>query len=54
MDTWGTALRQTEARVTREPDQPGLVRSVFNLVSAMLRTVAGGTAGLIRGVVDSL
>ena len=54
VDTWGTALRQTGARVTREPDQPGLVRSVFNLVSAMLRTVAGGTAGLIRGVVDSL
>ena len=54
VDTWGTALRQTEAAVTREPDQPGLVRSIFNLVSAILRTVAGITGGVIRGVVANL
>ena len=54
VDTWGTALRQTESAVTREPDQPGLVRSVFNLVSAILRTAAGITGGVIRGVVANL
>ena len=54
VDTWGTALRQTEAAVTREPDQPGLVRSVFNLVSAILRTAAAIPGGVIRGVLETL
>jgi hypothetical protein len=54
VDTWGTALRQTEAQVTREPDQPGLVRSIFNLVSAILRTAAGMAGGLIQGAVTGL
>lgn len=51
---WGGALHQAEARMTREPDEPGLVRSVFNLVSAILRTVAGVAGGVIRGVVLGL
>ena len=54
VDTWGAALKQTEARVTREPDQPGLVRSIFNLVSAILRTAAGMAGGLIQGAVSGL
>ena len=54
VETWGTALRQTEARVTRTPDEPGLVRSVFNLVAAILRTAAGMAGGLIQGVVTGL
>jgi hypothetical protein len=54
VDTWGAALKQTEAQVTREPDQPGLVRSIFNLVSAILRTAAGVAGGVIQGVVSGL
>ncbi|MGI4797572.1 MAG: hypothetical protein ACRYF2_00745 [Janthinobacterium lividum] len=54
IDEWGTALRDTQEQVSRTPDQPGLVKSVFNLVSAILRTAAGGAAGLIRGVVNGL
>ena len=54
IDAWGGALRQTQEQVSRNPDQPGVVRSLFNLVSAILRTVAGGAAGLVRGVVSGL
>jgi len=54
VDTWGSALRQTEARVTRTPDEPGLVRSVFNLVAAIFRTAAGAAGGLIQGIVTGL
>lgn len=54
IDEWGTALRDTQEQVSRTPDQPGLVKSIFNLVSAILRTAAGGAAGLIRGVVSGL
>jgi hypothetical protein len=54
VDTWGTVLKQTEAQVTREPDQPGLVRSIYNLVSAILRTAAGMAGGLIRGAISGL
>ena len=54
VDAWGSALRQTQAQVSREPDQPGLVRSIFNLVSAILRTAARAAGGLIEGVVTSL
>ena len=54
IDSWGSALRETQAQVSRTPDQPGVVRSVFNLVSAILRTVGGGVAGLIQGVVGGL
>jgi hypothetical protein len=31
-----------------------LVRSVFDLVGAILRTVAGATAGLITGTLDAV
>ena len=54
VDRWGDALRQTESQITRVPDQPGLLRSMVNLVAAILRTVAGGTGGLIQGVVATL
>ena len=54
IEAWGGALRQTQEQVSRNPDQPGIVRSLFQLVSAILRTVAGGAAGLIRGVVSGL
>lgn len=54
IDIWGAALRQTEDQVSRAPDQPGVVRSFFNLVSAILRTATGGVAGLIRGAVGNL
>ena len=54
IDAWGTALRQSQDQVTRAPDQPGVIKSLFNLVSAILRTAAGGVAGLIQGVVNGL
>lgn len=54
IDAWGNALKATQDQVSRAPDQPGLVRSVFNLISAILRTAGGGVAGLIRGVVSGL
>ncbi len=54
VDAWGQAFRQTQAEVSRAPDQPGLVRSLVNLAAATLRTAAGGAAGLIRGVATTL
>ena len=54
VDNWGSARRQTEAQVSRAPDQPGLVRSVLNLVAAILRTVTGAAGGVIQGVVAAL
>ncbi len=44
VDTWTAALRQTEAAVGRASDQPGLVRSIFDLVFAIFRTAAGAWA----------
>jgi hypothetical protein len=41
VDAWRSALQQTETLVSRTPDQPGLVRSIFYLVFAILRTAAG-------------
>ena len=52
--TWSTALHQAEGQITRAPDEPGVVRSVFNLVSAVLRGVAGIGVGIIRGLVGAL
>ena len=49
-DTWGTAPNQTRARVSREPDQPGLVRSIYNLMPAIPRTAGG----LIQGATNGL
>ncbi len=54
IDAWGNALRTTQEQVGNAPDQPGLVKSIFNLVSAILRTVGGGVAGLIQGTVSEL
>ena len=54
VDTWSTALIQTQTQVTQAPDQPGLVRSLAYLVSAIFRTVAGATGGLIQGVITNL
>ncbi len=54
IDAWGGALRQTQDQISRTPDEPGLARSVVNLISAILRTAGGGVAGLVRGVVSGL
>lgn len=54
VDAWGSAMRQAEAHVSRAPDQPGLVRSIFNVVSAILRTAAGMAGGLIEGAINGL
>lgn len=54
VDAWGGALRQTGIAVMRAPDQPGLVRSVFNLVAAILRTATAIPGGVIRGLVETL
>jgi hypothetical protein len=54
VNSWASALQQTEVLVTRKPDQPGLVRSIFDLVYAILRTAAGVTGGMMRGVISNL
>ena len=54
VDTWGTALRETEAQVTSKPDEPGLVRALANLIGAILRTATGIVGGVIRGVILGL
>jgi hypothetical protein len=52
---WGQALTQSQARIAAtQPAPPGLVRSVFDLVGAILRTVGGATAGLITGTLDAV
>ena len=51
---WGHALAQSQAQISATPDRPGLVRSVFDLVSAILRTVTGGTNGLVTGIFAGL
>jgi hypothetical protein len=51
---WGSALAQSQMAISARPDQPGLVRSVFDLVSAVLRTVTGGANGLVTGVFAGL
>ena len=52
--SWQDAVYRTQSQLSRQPDRPGIVRSVFDLVSAVLRTVFGGTAGLIEGTVGGL
>jgi hypothetical protein len=54
ISTWGRALAQTEARIAATPERPGLVRSVFDLVGAVLATVTGGAGGLVKGVLAEL
>ncbi|ABI61492.1 putative secreted protein [Granulibacter bethesdensis CGDNIH1] len=53
IDSWGNLLTQTQEQITRAPDQPGLIRSVFNLVSAIARTTVGAIGGLIQGTVST-
>lgn len=54
VDVWGGAMKQAEVHVSRAPDQPGLVRSIFNVVSAILRTATGMAGGLIQGAINGL
>ena len=51
---WGRALAQAEHQIAARPRRPGLVRSVFDLVTAILGTVTGGAGGLIEGVFAGL
>ncbi|HWE72268.1 MAG TPA: hypothetical protein VG328_03850 [Stellaceae bacterium] len=52
--SWSEAINRTQSRLSAQPDRPGLVRSVFDLVSAVLRTVFGAGAGLIEGAIAGL
>ncbi len=52
--TWNQALQQSQARITATPDRPGLIRSVVDLIGAILNTVTGETGGLIKGVFAGL
>jgi hypothetical protein len=52
---WGTALAQSQAQIAAHPpEQPGVVRSVFQLIGVVLRAVAGGTSGLVTGVLGEV
>ncbi len=51
--SWGRAVGDVQTRITSAPDSPGIVRSMVNLVSAVLRAVFGGAAGLIQGVINA-
>ena len=48
--SWGRAIGDMQSRITSTPDSPGVIRSFLNLVTAVLRAVFGGVAGLIQGV----
>jgi hypothetical protein len=52
--SWNDAINRTQAQLSVQPDRPGLVRSIFDLVFAVLRTVFGAGAGLIQGTVAGL
>ncbi|MBV8536860.1 MAG: hypothetical protein JO128_14775 [Alphaproteobacteria bacterium] len=55
--SWNRVIEQTQSRLSSfsgTPAQPGLVRSIFDLVVAVMRTVFGATAGLIQGTVRTL
>ena len=54
VDSWGSALQETNAAVSRQSDQPGIVRSLFGLIAAILRTAAGIVGGVVQGVVSAL
>jgi hypothetical protein len=49
--SWKDSLDKTQTALASRSNQPGLVRSVFNLAAAVLRTVFGASAGLIQGAV---
>lgn len=52
--SWNDAINRTQLQLSTQPDRPGLVRSVFDLVFAVLRTVFGASAGLIQGTIAGL
>lgn len=52
--SWNDAINRTQSQLSAQPDRPGLVRSVFDLVFAVLRTVFGAGAGLIQGTIAGL
>jgi hypothetical protein len=54
IDNWSRALQQSQARITATPDRPGLIRSVVDMVGAILNVITGGTGGLIKGVFAGL
>jgi hypothetical protein len=54
LDRWSTALTETQATLTRQTDEPGVVRSAFNLIAAIFRTAAGIAGGMIQGVIAGL
>jgi hypothetical protein len=52
--TWNDALAQSQSQITASPNRPGIVRSIFDLISAVFTSVTGGATGLIRGVFTGL
>lgn len=57
--SWNSAVGQTQLQIATQPNQlgpdhTGIVRSVFNLVAAIMRTVAGAAGGAITGTVNGL
>jgi hypothetical protein len=55
--SWNSVISQTQTQLTtpiRQSSQPGLVRSIFDLVVAVIRTAFGATAGLVQGTINTL
>jgi hypothetical protein len=52
--SWNEAINRTQTQLSVQPDRPGLVRSIFDLAFAVLRTVFGAGAGLIQGTIAGL
>jgi hypothetical protein len=52
--TWNEALTQSQSQIATTPNRPGIIRSIFDLISAVFTSVTGGTTGLIRGVFTGL
>ena len=59
VDSWSRALRETQIQAIRTAErrynrQPGLARSIFNLVYAILRTASDATIGVLQGTIQNL
>jgi hypothetical protein len=61
--SWGRAMNSAQAEIASQaqaaarpgnPDHPGLMRSVFDLVFAVLRTAFVGPVALIQGTLNTL
>ena len=53
LHSWGGALTRAQTEIAaRQAYRPGVVRSVFDLVGAILRAAVGGATGLVTGVLD--